>query len=265
MLNFSHSLPDTQLVKDRHPFIVDRCRAKTVLHIGCVDAGMLEDRFDAGELLHQKLHEVATSLYGIDIDVQGIEALRAYGYPNLFEFDLVEAAPPEALLNRHFDVIVLSEVIEHLPNPGIMLERLKQFMEPGRTQLIVSVPNAFSVSNILSLAKNTEYVHPDHNYYFSFVTLNNTLQKAGYNISERFLYLFETDLLPSRFLMKVKVIETSRNDHSSSAGLLHRMYWRARTVGTRQFLLEIPRTLLSTILLSRSSWWGDGLIAICKL
>lgn len=265
MLNFTHSLPGAQLVKGRHPFIVDRCRGKQVLHVGCVDAGLVEERFESGELLHKKLDDVAEFLCGIDIDSRGIKTLRSYGYSNLYEFDLTKADPPEALLDKKFDVIVFSEVLEHLSNPGYMLERLKQFMEPGRTQLIVSVPNAFSVTNVLSMAKNVECVHPDHNCYFSFVTLKNTLEKANFFVSEELVYIFDTDILPSKILGKVCVFGENKNSHLQSVGLLHRLYWRGRKIGAIKLLVEMPRVFLSAILLHRSAWWGDGLIAICIL
>jgi len=37
-LEFIHKLPDTNIVSGRHPFIVDYCSGKKVLHVGCVDS-----------------------------------------------------------------------------------------------------------------------------------------------------------------------------------------------------------------------------------
>ena len=63
-MEFSHKLPNVKVVSDRHPFIVNRCRGKTVLHIGCVDSGLLEERYKQGQLLHQKIEEVALRQWG---------------------------------------------------------------------------------------------------------------------------------------------------------------------------------------------------------
>jgi hypothetical protein len=71
-VNFRHRLPPATLVDGRHPFIVERCREKSVLHVGCVDAGLLEERFARGDLLHQKLERVARRPVGTDIDSEGI-------------------------------------------------------------------------------------------------------------------------------------------------------------------------------------------------
>lgn len=69
--DFHHLLPKANLIRGRHPFIVDYCIGKKVLHIGCVDAGLMEERYKQNELLHQKLDKVASLLYGIDIDAGG--------------------------------------------------------------------------------------------------------------------------------------------------------------------------------------------------
>lgn len=265
MLNFDHHLPEVPLVKDRHPFIVNRCTGKTVLHIGCVDAGLLEERFASGELLHKKLHDTASLLFGIDIDVDGLNTLRSYGYSNLYALDLTADEIPTPLINKKFDIIVLSEILEHLPNPGRMLERVKDFMEPGQSQLIISVPNAFSVSNVLNMTRNVEHVHPDHNYYFSFVTLNNTLRKSGFSVTEKFVYIFDTEALPTKTLNNIYIFDDPMNSRPRSTGLVRRLYWRYRRDGARKFMIEIPSILLSAILLRQSSWWGDGLIAVCVL
>jgi len=265
MLNFDHHLPEVQLVKDRHPFIVNRCTGKTVLHIGCVDAGLLEERFASGELLHKKLNDTAALLFGIDIDVDGLNTLRSYGYSNLFAFDLTADETPAALQDQKFDIIILSEILEHLPNPGRMLERLKDFMEPGQSQLIISVPNAFSVSNVLNMTRNVEHVHPDHNYYFSFVKLNNTLKKSGFNIAERFVYIFDTETLPNKILNRIFAFDGTQPRKLQSPGLTRRLYWRYRRNGAKKLLIDIPNMFLSATLLRRSSWWGDGLIAVCIL
>ena len=77
-----------KIISGRHPFIVDQYRDKATLHIGCVDAGLLEEHFSNGELLHQKLGVECSELWGCDIDESGIDFLTNKGYKNIFTLDL---------------------------------------------------------------------------------------------------------------------------------------------------------------------------------
>lgn len=71
---------------------------------------------------------------------QGIETFR---------FNL---AVDESGGDRKFDVILLSEVIEHLPVPGhVALRRLREMLRPGG-HLICTTPNLYRLRNIVYLA-----------------------------------------------------------------------------------------------------------------
>jgi 2-polyprenyl-3-methyl-5-hydroxy-6-metoxy-1,4-benzoquinol methylase len=261
--NFQHVLPAANLIKGRHPFIVDFCRDKKVLHIGCVDAGIMEERFQNNELLHQKLAQVSPFLYGVDIDVEGIEFLKNNGFDNLWVMDICDPKQQAALANIQFDVIILSEVIEHLNNPGFMLDAIKQLMTK-ETALLISVPNAFAAKNIWNMIKRQEYVHPDHNYYFSHVTFANVLTKSGLAVQENYIYAFN----PVAFKRSHNIVKSSywylhkRFEESSANWLLF-----LKNIGL-DFVNDVkalPENLLSWFLYKRSGFFGDGLMAICKL
>lgn len=184
-------LPKVPIVTGRQSFVISRCKGKKVLHLGCVDKGLLYERFSSGELLHQKLAEVSSELWGIDIDEDGISFLRSKGFNNLIVGDVCNLDKIPDLQEHIFDVIVASEIIEHLMNPGLFLEAVKKFMRPGHTELIVTVPNAFRLSTLIQLLHGVEYIHPDHNYWFSYATVTNLLKKAGFEIREVYVYSFE--------------------------------------------------------------------------
>lgn len=191
-------LPRVPMLSGRHDFIVDRCRGKRVLHLGCVDAGLLLERFQRGELLHQKLAVVAGELWGIDLDADGIAFLRRAGFDNLIVADVCQFNELEALRHKGFDVVLAPEVVEHLLNPGLFLEELRAFVGVRRAELIVSVPNAFRLATLRRLLGGVEYVHPDHNYWFSYHTITNLLRKCGFEVDEVWPYSFEPHhLLPS--------------------------------------------------------------------
>jgi len=74
--------------------------------LGCVDSGLLTQRFDQNQMMHQKLTGVAGVLWGVDIDADGIQFLREKGYQNLLVADISYLDKVEVLIGESFDVVV---------------------------------------------------------------------------------------------------------------------------------------------------------------
>jgi 2-polyprenyl-3-methyl-5-hydroxy-6-metoxy-1,4-benzoquinol methylase len=245
-------LPKVEVLKGRQDIVVATCKGKSVLHLGCVDAGMLEERFARGKLLHQKLAAVAAGLYGVDIDAEGIRFLREHGFDNVLVGDVCRLGDIQELEGCHFDVVVACEVVEHLLNPGLFFDSVKAFMDPGTSVLIVSVPNAFRIDTILQLLKGVEFTHPDHNYWFSYATTTNLLQKNGFVIDKTFVYSFQSALAwPSRLARWF-----GRNPTPPSGPLLGR---------TWKYLRGLPRAALVSWLYRKTPFWGDGILVLARL
>lgn len=254
-------LPKVPILVGRHDFVLERCKGKRVLHLGCIDSGLLQERFSSGELLHQKLAKVATNLWGIDIDADGITFLRNHGFNNLMVGDVCNLDKIPELQNQHFEVIVASELIEHLMNPGLFLEAVKKLMIPGHTELIVTVPNAFRVSSLLQLLDGVEYIHPDHNYWFSYHTITNLLTKGGFEIKEVYVYSFS---YPKIFpLSNLFGKRTSKYTPSSSSEtrFLPSSIW-ARGI---LYFKSLPRRLFIRFLYKKTPFFGDGVVVVAKI
>jgi hypothetical protein len=253
-------LPKVPLIRGRQEVILAECKGKRVLHLGCVDVGLTVERFDQNQMMHQKLARTAGELWGVDIDNGGIEFLREKGFTNLLTADICRLDQVRELQGRSFEVVVASEVVEHLNNPGLFLQAVKSVMLPGRTKLIVTVPNAFRVSTLLALLQGVEYVHPDHNYWFSFTTIRNLVQKNGFDILETMVYAFDEHRL---FPPKAKHTHSASTESSvgQSLGpqkrtLMERISGRLRT---------FPKRLLLSFLYERTPFWGDGILLIAQL
>lgn len=239
-MNFVQPLPRVRRVHGRHAYVLDRCAGRRVLHIGCVDSGILAERFARGELMHQRLAAVASELWGVDVDADGIAFLQAHGVPNLAVADAATVGGHPALAGRAFDVIVASELVEHLSNPGLFLDSVQALMTPGRTELILSVPNAFKYGTLVGLLRGHELVHPDHNVYFSYYTLTNLLGKHGLTVVDGAMYQF---LLP---------------DGPAPTTLRSRL---RRLVPRRHGL---PERLVGRVLLRLSPFFGDGILVTAR-
>lgn len=83
-----------------------------------------------------------------DINDQCFPGLQSNGIDTF----LWNLASEESPVDRLFDVIFFSEVIEHLPIPGhIALERLRTRLRPGGL-LLCSTPNLYRLRNVVFLA-----------------------------------------------------------------------------------------------------------------
>ena len=257
------ALPRVPVIHGRQGFILKKCTGRRVLHLGCVDAGLLHVRLQRGELMHQKLAHVAGELWGVDIDAEGISFLRDQGFDNLAIGDICELERIQGLEDKKFDVIVASEVVEHLLNPGLFLTSVKALMIPEKTELIVTVPNAFRIATLLSLLRGVEYVHPDHNYWFSYHTITNLLRKCGLEISQVRVYSFQTSrILPGRTkrpLDSFDRCDQDEDDLNLSRPSPH-LYRQALAC-----LRSFPRRLVGFVLYRTTAFWGDGIIIVARV
>jgi len=197
MINFFQKIQGMNHISDRVSFIVENCRGKDVLHVGCVDSGLLSERLDVENLLHKRLSQVAGQIVGLDIDAAGIEQMRTLGFKDIHVANIEENIP----LQQQFDVIVAGEVVEHLNNPGLFLSQIARLLAPNGIFLI-TVPNAFNIFPTRFLFRNIEAVHPDHVFYFSPHTLTELLKR--HELTTSALYGYTIDLPQNSLLNTLK-------------------------------------------------------------
>jgi len=155
------------------------CEGKRVLHLGCADYPFTSVRGD--QLLHKRLDTVAGDLWGMDVSDEGITALKDLGFEQVIAGDSEQL--DEFFKPGQFDVIVAGEIIEHLGAPAHFLKSIKMIMDSS-TELILTTINAFSFKSIAHSFLRKEKVHEDHNYYFSYYTLDQLLKKCGFCSNE---------------------------------------------------------------------------------
>jgi hypothetical protein len=252
-------LPKVPIVQGRQSDILSRCVGKRVLHLGCVDAGLLRERFSRHELMHERLARVASELWGVDVDREGISFLQSKGIDRLIAGDVCDVATFSPLRGMAFDIILASEVVEHLENPGLFLDAVSALMTP-KTELIITVPNAFRVDTLLQLLRGVEYVHPDHNYWFSYHTLTTLVRKKGYQISESYVYSFQPLRLFPTVRGKPQDALSFDGPNDDSPAVIKPPFSAIRRIG--RYVLSLPKRLLVTVLYSRTPFWGDGLVIV---
>ncbi|MEO7659299.1 MAG: class I SAM-dependent methyltransferase [Pyrinomonadaceae bacterium] len=217
---------DFSLVQ-RLDLIKKLCSGKRVLHLGCTNFPYTVAAIENDMLLHFELERIATSLWGIDADQEGIEILKAHGSKNIVLGNLENLEQLE--LDGKFDVIVAGEMIEHLNNPGLFLQGIKRFMDTDSV-LVITTINAFCGMRffwygIRGKRGKHEAVHPDHVAYYSYSTLKLLVERNEMRVDNFLFY---------------------------DIGSEHRPH-------NRWFL-----NTLNDICVKIAPQWADGIIAICQ-
>lgn len=191
---------------------------KKILDIGCTGSFPMAD-FDPEKTVHAKLALSARSCVGIDIRREAIMCMKNAGYSVVFGdaeiFDYPE---------KDFDVINLCEVIEHLSNPGLCLERCNKHLKIGG-ELIISTPNPtafYQLICVLILNKGLQQ-HRGHVCLFTLDLISNILERYGFNVKEKIwlnskglLVRFRPNLSNSFLIIAEKKCET---DYQSSLSI----------------------------------------------
>jgi 2-polyprenyl-3-methyl-5-hydroxy-6-metoxy-1,4-benzoquinol methylase len=179
----------------RDDYVLALARGQRVLHFGFLDSPFLDGKVTKGELLHLRLKEEASALFGVDIDPAALERYRELtGDSENVIWDVQAAlagAAEEALSQpgrRRFDLIVFAEILEHLRNPGLALDALRTLCGIHGATLCVTVPNALSAVAFANAVDGIESVHPDHRAYYSPYTLRKLLEDSRFDVQELSFY-----------------------------------------------------------------------------
>ena len=153
-----------------------------VLDVGCVDARpdkrSSAERIDAGGSLGTHIFSYLAArnpnVLGIDRDAAGIAHLAEAGYSAE-----VHDAMQLDLGARRFDVILATELIEHVEDPGRLLRSLTKHLAPGG-RLLVTTPNPHHSAQLSKIwRKGAPDVHEEHVLWFCPTTLARLFERVG--------------------------------------------------------------------------------------
>ena len=148
-----HSVPVWEVVKDRASYLAGQATGKAVLDIGCTGP------------LSAQIKAAAATYYGVD---------REAGSWTVVDLD----REPERLPTLTVDLVICSEVLEHLANPGRFLDVLAARYPD--TETIFTVPHA----GAYTVYRGCEMVNKDHVAWYSPTTLSTLLTRSGYTITD---------------------------------------------------------------------------------
>lgn len=111
-----------------------RARAEALASVIRPGSKVLDLGVGDGAILKFLVDRLDIDAYGLDISQKAVDYCRSIG----LKVDLADInAPIGGTIADHYDYIIMSEIIEHVPDPEALLNRLRE----RATTLIVSVPN----------------------------------------------------------------------------------------------------------------------------
>ena len=155
----------------RDPFLLEICKDKSVLHVGCTDWPFVEKAFNDGSLLHSQLKTVTRSLIGVDIDREGIEYMQSLIPGKYISGNLKDVEIQSEILALSFDVILVPDVIEHVPNQNDFISGLMALSKKSGSEVIITTPNVYSLKSFLAAFLGLDFTHTDHRLFHNESTL----------------------------------------------------------------------------------------------
>jgi len=178
----------------------------SVLEVGCASGYM-------GEYLIQ---EKGCSFLGVETDRAAATAAGQRGLTVLS--GNIEDVDTQEMINRHitetdtFQIIFMSQVIEHIAQPENTLQILKQWMAPGCSLVISTCSVAHWRSRFRLLWGTWQYedygiFDRSHLRFFTISSFRELLEQCGYTVTD-FGYEFE-DICPFKILFGKRLIAPS--------------------------------------------------------
>jgi len=166
-------------IADRVAYLVDRCREKNVLDIGCVAHD--EARLDSDEWLHGHLARAAATCVGVDILEEGIEAVQAAGFDAVVQ-DLSNGLGPLGARGP-FDVIIAGELIEHVSDLDMVFRVAAEGLSEGG-ELILTTPNPYSPQRVRAGQLGIVWENVDHVSYLFPSGIAELAERRGLVLAE---------------------------------------------------------------------------------
>ncbi|HEV7732154.1 MAG TPA: class I SAM-dependent methyltransferase [Candidatus Binatia bacterium] len=113
---------------------------------------------------------------GVEFAPEAVAAARAEGLA------VFQSTVEDFVVETPYDVITAFDVLEHLRDPAVLLERARSWLAPGGI-LAVTVPNLGSVPSLF-MGRHWYFIAPDHLHYFDAGTLRQVFQRNGFAVRD---------------------------------------------------------------------------------
>ena len=218
---FIHHVPGGPLYRVRDNVILNLCRGRRVIHVGCTDWPYTESGLSSGTLLHAKLINVTESVVGVDVDAAGIKLLETALPGEYVVQDLTTEVLAQSVLIGA-EVILAADVLEHVSDEAAFLAGLARLAERAGAScsVVVTTPNGLGLRNSIFTLFRREIIHPDHRRVHTPRTLRAVLEQAGLQLSSVYYYSFNNSATVPRKLLNGVVAVASHISRGYADGLI---------------------------------------------
>jgi len=88
--------------------------------------------------------------------------------------------------DNYFDVILFIRSIEHIPNIGETLEKVRKIIKDDGVVFFLEIPDNGSIRRIHDGARNSSFIWFDHFWHLKVETMTMLLNKYGFNVYKIF-------------------------------------------------------------------------------
>lgn len=181
------------MTDDRIKRVCEAAEGPTILDLGAVQHDLAKTNDDAW--LHEHLVERFDRVIGVDILAHEVHALNQQGY------EMMQADVTSMNLDVTADTVVAGELIEHVANPGLMLERASAHLKDGG-KVVLTTPNPWAFVHLRRLLTRTHSINDEHVGWYGPVVLRQLLNRYGFAI---------------------ETMQTTRRGHGGITGIAQRL------------------------------------------
>jgi len=177
-----------------------------LLEYGAKKESLLEIGCGNGFLLEEALKQGYARVKGVEPSLSAVAKAR----PDLRPDIVCEPMRPGLFRPQDFDVICIFQVLDHIYQPGILLEECFRLLKPGGLLLCLN-HNIGSISAKI-LKSRSPIVDIEHPYLYDINTLSRLLKKYGLNVKtagpvfNRYSLYYIIRLIPLPDLLKNSIL-----------------------------------------------------------
>jgi 2-polyprenyl-3-methyl-5-hydroxy-6-metoxy-1,4-benzoquinol methylase len=222
---------------------IARANALDVLGLHAADIGSLLDVGCGNGYFMERMRSLGWSVTGVDPDPSAVSYTASRGLA-VFQGGVADV-PDEA----RFDVIVLSHVIEHVPDPIQLLRDCERRLRPGIGRLIITTPNAGSLGHRWFKPHWRGLEIPRHLILFSATALGRCVAQAGLLLED----------LRTETRLAVRIHNASACARAGERMVAERTRFKASTKIAGYFFM-----VAENMLMSFNPQVGEELFCICR-
>jgi SAM-dependent methyltransferase len=137
-----------------------------ILEIGCGNGFFLEEALAQGYQHVQGVEPSRMAVLGASPSVQ----------PNI----LCDMMRPGLFTPEQFDVVCMFQVLDHIPDPGILVEECFKILKPGG--LVLCLNHNIASASARLLQERSPIIDIEHTYLYCPVTISHLFKKHGFYV-----------------------------------------------------------------------------------